>query len=194
MGAETNEKHELYRDMWGVVKFYCLKGKILTKIFEQMISVYSNDCLSQMQMFALQKEFLDRRKTIELCNSQCSGWPPTLSTETNVNIARTLIEEDCSLLSRDDSHNGLIKVDDWKHYEKIWYVPHCFNVGPTSFNETATSIMWHLHSFEKQVSRGSITHSCAPLLIPVITHSCAPLLIPVSSHGMKPGPIIITPK
>ncbi len=57
-------------------------------------------------------------------------------------------------MSRDGDHNGLLKVDDWKHYEKTHCVACYFNVGPASFNKITTSTTcWHLHMFEKQISR-----------------------------------------
>ncbi len=59
--------------------------------------VYSDYCLNQMQVFALHKEFLERREAAELHNNQRSGQPPTLSTKINVNTVRTLIEENSSL-------------------------------------------------------------------------------------------------
>ncbi len=69
-------------------------------MFKKMKSVYGDDCQSQTQMFALQKEFLGGRETAELCNSQCSGQPPMLSTKINVKNVRILNEEDRSLTCR----------------------------------------------------------------------------------------------
>ncbi len=86
MDAETNEKYELRCDMWTVVKFYCLRGKTSTKKFEKMKSVYDDDCLSWMQVFALHKEFSEGRETVELHSSKV-----------NINTMRILIEEDRSL-------------------------------------------------------------------------------------------------
>ncbi len=58
-----------------------------------MKSVYDDNCLSELEVFALQKEFLEGRKTIELRSSQHSGQLPTPSTEINVNPVRTLIKD-----------------------------------------------------------------------------------------------------
>ncbi len=97
MDAATNEKCELCCDMRAVVKFYRLKGKISTKTFEKMKSIYSDDCLSWMQVFTLDKEFLEGWETAGLHNSQHKGQPSTLFIEINVNTVRTLVEEDRSL-------------------------------------------------------------------------------------------------
>ncbi len=69
MDVEINEKRELCRDMRAVVKFDCLGGKAPTKAFEKMKSVYSDVCLSRMQVFALHKEFLENRETADLRNT-----------------------------------------------------------------------------------------------------------------------------
>ncbi len=72
---------------------------------------------------------------------------------------RTLIEEFGSNLLSDGGHDGSLKVDDQKHYEKNWYEVHWFDTGLSSFNEKATSIMcWYLHTFEKQISRWPVIH------------------------------------
>ncbi len=80
MDAKTNDKCELYRAMQAVVKFYCLKRNIMTKTFEKMKSVFGDGCLSQMQVFALRKEFSEGRETAELRISQCRGQTPMLFT------------------------------------------------------------------------------------------------------------------
>ncbi len=159
MDAKTNEKCKLHNNMRTLVKFSCIRRKTSTKTFEKMTSVYSDDCLSWIQEFALHKEFLEGWETDELCNSPCSGQPPTLSTKINVNTVRILTEEDCSLTCREmaaimDCSNLTIE-----NIMKTWYVACCFGMGPTSFNEAATSRMcWHLHAFEKQISRWPIVY------------------------------------
>ncbi len=97
MDAETNKKCELCCDMRAVAKICCLREKFSTKTLEKIKSVYSDDCQCRTQVFTLHKKFLERRETMELCNSQSSGWPPTLPTEINVNIVRTFFEEGHSL-------------------------------------------------------------------------------------------------
>ncbi len=81
----------------GCGEVLCLRGNIPTKTFNKMKSVYGDDCLSRTQVFALHKEFLERRGRAQLHNSQYSGQPPTLSTKINVNTVKTLIEEECYL-------------------------------------------------------------------------------------------------
>ncbi len=144
MEAKTNKKCKLCRNVRAVVKFYRLRGKAPTKTFDEKIKfVYSDDCLSQMQVLALHKEFLEGKETAELHNSQLSGWPTTVSIEINVNSVKTLRILVFNFL-RDVNHNGLFKIDDGKHYEETQHVPCCFNVGSTSFKETAISTMcWH---------------------------------------------------
>ncbi len=90
--------------------FYCLRGKIATKMFEKMKSVYGDNSLSLTQLFTLHNKFLEGRETAELHNSQYSGQSLILSTKINVNTERTLIEE--HRFSRDGNHNGLLKDDE----------------------------------------------------------------------------------
>ncbi len=144
--------------MWAVVKFSCLRGKTTTKMFEKMKSIYSDDCLSWTQVFALHEEFLKGRETVQLRNAQHNGRPPTLFTKINVNTVRTLMKIVLKLL-RNGGHNRWLKVDDRKHYEKTWYAACRFDVSSASFNKTATSTLrWCLHTFEKQTSRWRIVH------------------------------------
>ncbi len=46
MDTRTYEKHELYRDMQAVLKFYCLRGNTPTKTTEKMKSVHGNNCMN----------------------------------------------------------------------------------------------------------------------------------------------------
>ncbi len=93
MDAETNEKCELRRNIWAVVTFHCIRGKTLTNTFEKMKSFYSDDFLSQMQVFILHKEFSEGRETADLYSSIHSRQPLALSTKINVNTVRTFIED-----------------------------------------------------------------------------------------------------
>ncbi len=67
-------------------------------MFEKMKSVYSDDRLRQMQVFALHTEFSEGSETTELYNSQRSGQPPTQSIKIFINTVLTLIIENCSLI------------------------------------------------------------------------------------------------
>ncbi len=53
MDDETNEKLKLCCDTWAVVKFYCLKGKTPTKMFQKMKS------LSKLNIQGLTIKFQD---------------------------------------------------------------------------------------------------------------------------------------
>ncbi len=125
--------------MHAVVKFYCLRGKTPTKMFEKLKSVYGNDYLSQTQMCTLHKEFSEGRETAELCTSQHSGQSP-LSTKINVNIVRTLIEEDCSLTAEMEAIMDCLKLMMENIIKKTLYMGCCFNVRPALFNKTVTLI------------------------------------------------------
>ncbi len=150
-GCQTYKKCQLLRDMWVVVKFYRWRGKTPTKMFAKIKSVFGNNCLSRTQVLALHKEFLRGRETAELCNSQRSGWPPTLSTKININNIRTLIEEDRSLTCREMAAvmdysksmiKNIMKKLHMRHVASMW-VPH----------HLMKQHCWHLHMFEKQLSR-----------------------------------------
>ncbi len=110
-------------------------------------------------MFALHKEFSRGRGTAELHSSQYNIRPSTLSTKINVNHCENINWRSFFNLLRDGSHNGMLKVDVWKHYEKTPYMARCYDVGPVSFNETVTSTTcWCLHTYEKQISRWIVIH------------------------------------
>ncbi len=106
MPKQIKNKYELRCDMQSVAKYYCLRRKTPTKMFEKMKSIYSDDCLSGTQVFALHKEFSEGRETAGLHDSQRSGWPPTVSTKINVNTVRTLIED----------HSLTFWVERWQSY------------------------------------------------------------------------------